>query len=693
MELPPKLPDSPPIENVGTPSKLEQTGKANEAKLDVTSKAKDTIRASFKDLTSTLSSAQHRARPTAQRIASVVMKKIGLQRLMGAPAKQTGAEEGRRLSTPSITKFVLPKDEMVSLSKGMEQVKILSSPENRAKLKELGEKLTNAQEVLENCQNRDMKPKLMADGTLRAVYSPMGMGSHRGKSTESADALHYITDTLNQAAQAGVTSGLSQTLKAFLALPQLRDRVEFDTDLAVNLQQTMHSVFEADRSAPPNVVNKEVMLDNLLAGHAPTAHLLLQTHQNNQNSRNLFKDLSERFDEKRSDLSPADMMTAFNNILDLADMYISGKESLALGGKVRDDAKEQLSTLAQKAIRSGDPELMVRGESLQSAIDAEFTKRGVSPPSSRKLLQLNEQLKETPTAGGVIQAQAAIAAASARADSNEKLPAAIETLKTTLSEIIPTLDVPFSFENQTAETIADVASRELDSIWQSINPSEFDRLAWSKPDKADTAPNIVKATAAFNGISQLVQHQILTSKEPKVITEKVIDAAYIALKEGKFDSSQALLSGLTGNATHRLKKTVWNQLDPASQSKLDEMKAVFSTEKNWKALRAAINEDKRDTLQPQLGLFLTDLTKIDAGNPDSSRLQDGGEGVNLARNRLMQSVKDDLTGHINRIKDRGPVALDANFSDTLKLLAMRQDASEDELYRKSLEVEPRGSAT
>lgn len=658
----------------------EKTGKAQRS--DNLSKLRHSIQTTFNNLTTVLGKATPKLQTTSQRLSGFFRKMPFPSpiRKQTTQASSDSSSASRKRSLSSTVSNNQNKRKSGSLSEGLKKLSNAPTLE-KSQMKQLEQKLGQIKNVLEQCKDGKMKPQLSKDGTIRAVPTNFGLASHRGASEETADALHYILDTLHQGAQEGVSSNLIETFNAFKELPQMKARARTDENFAVNIQTTLAAIYE-NAANNPSVLTKDAILNKVIDGDASTASLLTLTHQNNSNTRNLFGDLAAHLDVKKDTLNGKDLAQAYHNVLDLADHYLKDGSSVPVGGPMLVDLRKQLTLIADKAINSGDPELKARGESLQAKIAA---LRRPAPPSKANFQTSLRDIQSNPSIENVNAGLELLRKAENAGIKNED----VEALRNQLTEIADRT-LPFDLNQASAETLASSAHGLLHQSMVNIQPSEFDRLAWSKSDKGQTAPNIVHHTANFNRISTLLQNQILNSPDPLDAVNKVIDAAAVAVESHQYDTAMTLISAVSTQSIYRLNNAVWNKMDDEHKAKLNDLKALTTTDFNWKALREAI-DTPGVTVQPHIGIVSTDLTKIDQGNPDSKKMETGADGVNIARNRLMGNIKENFISQQKKLSSLD-VPFDPAFSAAVNLVALRSDASEDALYNLSLKLQPRANS-
>jgi len=153
--------------------------------------------------------------------------------------------------------------------------------------------------------------------------------------------------------------------------------------------------------------------------------------------------------------------------------------------------------------------------------------------------------------------------------------------------------------------------------FKSIQPRECLNQAWSKKDKEKRAPNIIAMIEQFNKVSCWVQLQVLSHEDMRkraAYYTKFIKIAEQCRELNNFNSLFAIYCGLTANPLHRLRKTL--ELVPERlKKKFSEFKELFAGEKNSRNFRRVLQTSLTPCI-PHLGIFLSDLTFTEDGNPD-----------------------------------------------------------------------------
>eukprot|EP01086_Lenisia_limosa_P012067 TRINITY_DN3936_c0_g1_i1.p1 TRINITY_DN3936_c0_g1~~TRINITY_DN3936_c0_g1_i1.p1 ORF type:complete len:950 (-),score=365.17 TRINITY_DN3936_c0_g1_i1:375-3224(-) len=157
------------------------------------------------------------------------------------------------------------------------------------------------------------------------------------------------------------------------------------------------------------------------------------------------------------------------------------------------------------------------------------------------------------------------------------------------------------------------------SFFRSVHLTEFMGQAWSKKDKEKRAPNVCAFIKRFNLVSNWVTTEVVSQidnlKQRTAVVEKFIKIAAHFRELNNFNGVMEIVAGLQSSSVHRLKKT-WAGVKGKSMAKYDELRELMNNRGSYKAFRAAVHHAE-PPLVPYLGVFLTDLTFIEDGNPDT----------------------------------------------------------------------------
>ncbi|XP_050520662.1 ras-specific guanine nucleotide-releasing factor 2-like isoform X3 [Daktulosphaira vitifoliae] len=220
-------------------------------------------------------------------------------------------------------------------------------------------------------------------------------------------------------------------------------------------------------------------------------------------------------------------------------------------------------------------------------------------------------------------------------------------------------------------------------IFIRIQSQEFFGRAWMKDDKNIKAPHIILMTKRFNEISQLVASEIMRKNNiaARVVTiEKWAAVADISKCLHNFNGVLQICSAFTNSSVFRLKKT-WEKVSKATKQSVQKLQIIVSSDGRFRNLREALHRCDPPCI-PYLGMYLSDLSFLEEGTP--SLAEDGL--LNFSKLRMIAHVVQEI-----RRFQQTPYKIDFQSRVANYLLDTSFLMNEDELYTRSLEIEPRPS--
>ncbi|KAN0031401.1 hypothetical protein ACTFIV_005265 [Dictyostelium citrinum] len=217
-------------------------------------------------------------------------------------------------------------------------------------------------------------------------------------------------------------------------------------------------------------------------------------------------------------------------------------------------------------------------------------------------------------------------------------------------------------------------------IFSAIKSTELLNQSWNKPKLRHRSPNVLTLINRFNEISQWTATSILSY--PKVKDRARIMAKFIKIAEycmkhlNNFNTSMAILSGLNASSVHRLKFTK-EELPKHTQQVYQELQFHLSSAQAYKEYRALLAKANPPCL-PYLGVYLTDLTFFEEGNPDFIQ-----GFINFGKRKLIYGSISNVQSFQNAKYNLQPVYQITKLLKGFKLL------EENDLYSRSMSFEPR----
>ncbi|KAK7793670.1 hypothetical protein R5R35_013152 [Gryllus longicercus] len=240
-----------------------------------------------------------------------------------------------------------------------------------------------------------------------------------------------------------------------------------------------------------------------------------------------------------------------------------------------------------------------------------------------------------------------------------------------------------NIETLSALEIAEQMTYVDHQIFVSICSEEFLGQAWMKSDKATKAPHIILMTKRFNEVSQLVVSEIVRRSNMAArisVIEKWAAVADISRCLHNFNGVLQVCAAFTNSAVFRLKKT-WEKVSKTTKQTIEKLQNIVSSDGRFRNLRDALHRCDPPCI-PYLGMYLTDLSFIEEGTPNFT--EDGL--LNFSKMRMIAHVIREI-----RHFQQTPYKIELIQKVTNYLLDPSLLLDDDELYRMSLEIEPRTS--
>lgn len=157
-------------------------------------------------------------------------------------------------------------------------------------------------------------------------------------------------------------------------------------------------------------------------------------------------------------------------------------------------------------------------------------------------------------------------------------------------------------------------------LYSSIKMYELVGLAWTKKDKATKAANVLAIINRFNYVSEWVSTIVCMSERVKDRIKVIVKFIEVAIKLKSFNNFNGLMeivSGLNRGPVHRLKASIEQAIEKTAKGPMpfQDLLTLTSSDHSYATLRRAIRTANPPCI-PYLGMYLTDLTFIEEGNPN-----------------------------------------------------------------------------
>jgi len=220
-------------------------------------------------------------------------------------------------------------------------------------------------------------------------------------------------------------------------------------------------------------------------------------------------------------------------------------------------------------------------------------------------------------------------------------------------------------------------------LYNQIQPVECLNKAWSKKDNSP-AVNIKMMIEMSNQVTSWVALTILEEVDLKKRAANLKHFIYIADKcyaLNNFNTLMSILAGFNSAPIHRLRRT-WDLLSSKVLGILDQLKKLMDRNKNFSNYREQLHSVNPPCV-PYLGIYLTDLTFIEDGNPD--RLKSSDKLINFSK----QSKTADVIREIQQYQNQVYCLQDVPELQTYLKESLERIEDDSDMYDKSLMLEPK----
>lgn len=233
------------------------------------------------------------------------------------------------------------------------------------------------------------------------------------------------------------------------------------------------------------------------------------------------------------------------------------------------------------------------------------------------------------------------------------------------------------------------------NIFCSIMPEELLGSEWTKRSGSN-AVNVRAMSTLSTDLSNLVADTILQYEDAKkraIIIKHWIKIAAKCLELNNYDSLMAIICSLNSSTIVRLKRT-WDMVSQKRKDVLRALQAIVEPDKNYAVLRRRLHDHVPPCL-PFVGTYLTDLTFVDAGNPDTKQLPGVGDSEGMPVINFDKHTRTaKIIGELQRFQIPYRLIEVHELQEWLQAQIVRVKSSSEhenvqQYYRKSLLLEPR----
>ncbi|KAK3722763.1 Ras guanine nucleotide exchange factor bud5 [Vermiconidia calcicola] len=233
-----------------------------------------------------------------------------------------------------------------------------------------------------------------------------------------------------------------------------------------------------------------------------------------------------------------------------------------------------------------------------------------------------------------------------------------------------------------------------------IQPEELLNLEWTAKNTSK-ARNVRNMCILNTDLAHVVGDTTLgpdDAKKRALVVKHWSKIATRCLEMNNYESLMAIMCSLNSSVVQRLKRT-WEVVSKKTKARLDELSSIVDFSRNHTSLRRRLEKPVAPCL-PFLGIYLTDLTFVDAGNPKTRELSgtasDSGEPISVINfDKHMRVAK--IIGHLQKFqvpyKLQEIPEMQSWLQTNLQRMRDGNAAMVGHLHRRSVAIEPKNIST
>lgn len=231
-------------------------------------------------------------------------------------------------------------------------------------------------------------------------------------------------------------------------------------------------------------------------------------------------------------------------------------------------------------------------------------------------------------------------------------------------------------------------------IFCAVLPEELVGQEFRCDKRKSSAVNVKALSSLSSVMTAWVADSIMEETDAKrraAVIKHWIKVCSKCLSLNNYSTLYNIFCALESTSVQRLNKT-WPLLSQKYKETMDELRHLTDVARNHAVYRAELRQ-RVPPCVPFMGLYLTDLTFVDEGNPDTRPLSDAPEGfpplINFDKHVKTARILSDIQRF--QIPYRLQEVSEMQTWIETQLVRVKRDGSLDsmKLYRRSLAIEPR----
>lgn len=482
-------------------------------------------------------------------------------------------------------------------------------------------KADQAYELMNQCAAKNRNP-VLKDGVLQ-------MGSSKGKAPLDLKTFEHIGNIFIEARASTYMKVWATHGKQFVEIWEdfAKDLRDHPSEEAKTLYQNIDKALRADYQKvrevavkPPESVDQ--LMENILAGDAETAEMLIFSHRESSLTARPFESLRQKLLQVDHPSTPENVrQAAYENALAFTKLYLEMGVSIPCDPEKKAALKQEIQALLQHVANQKNPHLADRLKEAQQSMV-----RTLQAPAEKDVLFALRHAQEA-------------------LKTNHDIEGALRVLELTRGRIEPDIvqakedlqkalkanrAIRYDFKAKSAKQIAADLGGHIEYNFRGMRPSEIDIRSLKESSRNRDAPAVTEEMTTSNQVTQFLSNQILSARPDKIAVAKamikVLDIGEEALEKGNYPLAMCVFGVFAfkhnsewiernigkdeGTKENRAINRLFNQ---DVQQRLQNFRSFWNADDNYRNYQTKLNQDRSSGRQviPSLVPLRQDAARLE----------------------------------------------------------------------------------